>query len=158
MENINAHEIIWNDVKVSRFWDYVSHNKYYDDLYFTKMVGSKVIKYLDKKINLQNKTILDYGSGPGYLVEHIKKLNRKISYHALDFSEDSIHTLKDKYSKYENFKNAYFVNKFPTTISERFDLVVALEVIEHLDDEKLNSMISEIKNLLKQNLKSEITR
>jgi 2-polyprenyl-3-methyl-5-hydroxy-6-metoxy-1,4-benzoquinol methylase len=143
------YEIEWTDEKVSRLWDFYSKNKYSDNLYFSKLVGGHVIDYLNRRIGLRNKSILDYGSGPGHLFEFFSKKNLNIKYNAIDFSEESIAKLKTKFSNSPQFQNAYFVNKFPSNINDQFDVIISCEVVEHLTDERLATMMEEVQRLIK---------
>lgn len=142
------HEIVWDDVKVARLWGYFGKNASLKDQYFTNLVGGNVLKYLTKYVKIKNKEVLDYGSGPGHLLGHIVKMNLPIRYSALDNSKESIERLNKLYSSSSQFKKSYYVESFPTNIQDKFDLIISCEVIEHLEDHHLQSMINEFKNML----------
>jgi 2-polyprenyl-3-methyl-5-hydroxy-6-metoxy-1,4-benzoquinol methylase len=143
------HSVEWNDEKVARFWDVISKNKALTETYFTKMVGDEVISDIHREIGIEGKEVLDYGSGPGYLLESILKQNIKLKYSALEFSKDSINYLQDVYGSKEVFEKAYYVGSFPSDIAKQFDVIICCEVVEHLDDKNLYSFINEAKKLLK---------
>lgn len=85
-----------------------------------------VYKYLRGKRNLK---ILELGCGYGYLTYAMHKESHN-SY-GIDLSQKSISFAKAKYGKY--FENISIEN-FIQSCSEKFDLIVATEVIEHLFD------------------------
>jgi 2-polyprenyl-3-methyl-5-hydroxy-6-metoxy-1,4-benzoquinol methylase len=142
------YEIEWTDEKITKLWDYYATNPAIKDLYFTNLVGGNVLTYLKHAVNFSNKRILDYGSGPGFLFSHIKRLGLNVRYNALDNSKDSIAKLTELYSKEPQFEQAFLVESFPSKIQEKFDIVICCEVVEHLNDTHLNSMIDEFKNIL----------
>jgi 2-polyprenyl-3-methyl-5-hydroxy-6-metoxy-1,4-benzoquinol methylase len=143
------HEIKWSSDKISNLWGYYSKNQHFSQQYFTKNAGCYVIHHLSRKIKLSGLTLLDYGSGPGYFFEHLIRLNVPVKYSALDFSEISVNILRQKYCNENSFDAAYCAGNVPNAIFNKFDVLLCCEVIEHLDDEKLSAMISEIKSLLK---------
>jgi 2-polyprenyl-3-methyl-5-hydroxy-6-metoxy-1,4-benzoquinol methylase len=149
--NFELHEIEWTDQKVARFWDSVALNNSLSDLYFTKILGREIIKDIDQEIGLSNKKILDFGSGPGYLFSYLKETGKSFEYSALDFSSDSINQLKEKFQNDKGFKEAFFISGFPTQINQKFDIIICCEVIEHLSDQMLLNVVTELKKLLSKN-------
>ena len=143
------HSVVWDNTKVARFWDVISKNKELTNTYFTKMAGKEVIEDIEMEIGLKGKEILDYGSGPGHLFASILKLNLKLKYYALEFSKESIDELNARFRAAPSFGEGFYVNDFPAPINQKFDLIICCEVVEHLDDEMLNSFLIEAKRLLK---------
>jgi 2-polyprenyl-3-methyl-5-hydroxy-6-metoxy-1,4-benzoquinol methylase len=143
------HEVEWTNEKVSRFWDYLSRNEGLVNTYFTHMVGDQVISHLNTEIGLQGKTILDFGCGPGYLLESLARKRMNVTYYGLDFSEDSVSVLKEKFQHTPQFGGAFYAPTYPTNIQQQFDVVVCCEVVEHLNDEMMSHFIAEVKRLLK---------
>ena len=138
-------DIQWDDEKVKRFWD----NKTTDNAdYFAKAVGQHVLKTINKKTPLKNIEVLDYGSGPGHLFEYTKKYNMK--YSAIDFSTESVKYMKTNFGSDPLFKNGYLHSEIKD-IDSSFDMIISCEVIEHLDDEKLDGMIKDLNSLIKPN-------
>lgn len=144
------HDVVWDDTKVSRFWDVVSRNKMLMETYFTRMVGKQLIEDIQKEVGIIGKEVLDYGSGPGYLFESILDLKLILKYYALEFSKDSIDELKARFESNDAFNEAYYVKSFPTTIDKRFDIIICCEVVEHLNEDMLRSFVCEAKKLLKK--------
>ncbi|MCD6321448.1 MAG: class I SAM-dependent methyltransferase [Clostridiales bacterium] len=78
------------------------------------------------------------------------RLKAQWNYTGIDFSKDSIEILNKKAKEHEYFKAATFIQSFPVGLSDAsFDVVLLLEVLEHLDDEYLKDILSETYRLLK---------
>ena len=56
----------WTSEQVSKFWDYESK---FPENYFSKQVGSNLAAYIKNSFP-DKKTILDFGCGPGFLMEY----------------------------------------------------------------------------------------
>jgi SAM-dependent methyltransferase len=149
----NEHEIVWDDSKISALWDYYSRTYPYSQMYFSKIFGGKILKKsgLNLKKGLR---VLDYGCGPGYIWEHINELCRNWRYTGIDFSMKSIDKIlkkKDGETGQNIFETALFVQQLPTTLNAaEYDLVLLIEVVEHLNDKYLDGAISEIKRVIKK--------
>ncbi|TXE02414.1 class I SAM-dependent methyltransferase [Algoriphagus aquimarinus] len=140
----------WDSKSVSEFWDFVSKQ---EDKYFTNQVGNVVIKFSENFFD-KNSTILDYGSGPGFLTKQLLDKNFKVA--ALDFSHESIKILNNKLNYYENFIGAYDISQVDL-LREKFDLIFVVEVVEHLNDDFLDELLNNVYNLLSENGKVIIT-
>ena len=159
MREFREHKIEWNDEKVARLWDFYSNNYPYNQMYFTKVFGKDILKKTEKVIGkLDGKIILDFGCGPAFSIDNIMELNIKPArYIGLDFSEKSIHVIKNKPET--NFeKQGIFVQVLPSKIeSNSIDVCFLIEVIEHLNDDYLDATLKEIQRVLKPNGKLIIT-
>ena len=117
------------------------------------------IEYITEKIkqefNLINRNndflkdlkILDIGCGGGLISEPLARLGGEVT--GIDASEKNIKVAK-LHSKKNNL-NINYLNKSPEqlNISEKFDIVLNLEVVEHV--ENLELYIKSCSNLLKKN-------
>jgi SAM-dependent methyltransferase len=74
-------------------------------------------------------SVLELGSGLGYLTFAL----RKSGYDAVgvDISEEAVSAARRRYSDPQGF---YTVSEIEGSTSARFDVVIALEVVEHVDD------------------------
>ncbi len=142
------HDIVWTPESTSRFWGYINSNSSLNDIYFAKSVGQSVVSLLAAKTPLENKSILDFGCGPGYLFKHLNKTLKNFSYFGLDFSSDSVERLKESFKSEKNFKDAFFVSSYPTSIKQTFDVIICCEVLEHLNNQGLSEITAEFKRLL----------
>lgn len=151
MKNKLAQPLEWNDSNISNLWDYYADK--HEDSYFSKQVGEQILN-LTKLTNKQIK-VLDFGCGKGYMGEYI--LNRKLpwEYHGVDFSETSVNETQNRLKTIssDNDKSQIsHIKNTPISFYEegKFDLIFLLEVIEHLNDEKLESTLAECHRLLKK--------
>jgi len=131
----------WTDEKVQRYWNYISQ---FPEHYFTYQVGANLTKLI-KKYTKENDTLLDYGSGPGFLIKHLLGNNTEVS--ALEFSTDSLQRIKNSYEGQKGFKGAYSIEELDKK-NLRFNVITLIEVIEHLDDHYLDLTFSNIHRLL----------
>lgn len=142
----NTHNVEWDTEKIKRFWDHFSVGESED--YFSKVLGGEVLSIAlshVKKID----PILDYGCGPGYLLDHCIKLG--IPCAGADFSPESIQLVKNKFSSSDLFKGGYVIDGIPISeIKENsFGSVFFLETIEHLRIEERDKVIAEICRILR---------
>lgn len=145
---VTEHPIQWDQQKVARLWDYYSRTTPYCDLYFSKLFGKRILKKTRLPFDL-NLAVLDFGCGPGFLWDHLRRLNVKWHYTGLDFSKESIQKLSAKASGDLRFKGAVHAVKLPTGLpDEHFDAILLCEVIEHLSDDILEGILSECSRLL----------
>ena len=136
--------IEWNDEKIKRYWDYVS---LFPENYFSYQVGKALVDRLSVFFpNARN--VLDYGCGPGFLIPHLMNKNMEVS--ALDFSGESLAVINEKFRGKRFFKRAITIDQLKD-VTEKFDVIMAVEVIEHLDDERLKQTARDIKRLASDN-------
>jgi 2-polyprenyl-3-methyl-5-hydroxy-6-metoxy-1,4-benzoquinol methylase len=143
------HEIEWSDKHVSRLWNYYSKIPFDPDIYFSHRFGRKILIQsglpLDEEINL-----LDFGCGPGYMLDHIRELHANWKYTGIDFSENSVNSIQERAAHNKFFRGAFEVKNLPTHMPDScFDVILLIEVIEHLTDRYLEETIKEAKRLLK---------
>lgn len=99
---------------------------------------------LEKKINLNGKTIADFGCGSGHLLELISSVFNAESSTGFDFSEAGI-----EYAK-KTFKNHLFFVKdiYENVTLNTYDFIMCTEVLEHLEypDKALWNMLNSLKD------------
>lgn len=148
----HPHEIEWTSAKISNLWDYYSKNVAYQDQYFSYQAGKIVLHYIQRYINPDGiYSILDYGCGTGSLLnELLKRAKKDQKCFGLDFSKESVVKVNRKYTKHPKYGKTVWIEKLPSPfINESMDLIISLDVIEHLDDEQLPAMINEIHRILR---------
>ena len=96
---------------------------------------------------LKNLKILDIGCGGGLISEPLARLGGEVT--GIDASEKNIKVAK-LHSKKNNL-NINYLNKSPEQLnnSEKFDIILNLEVVEHV--ENVDLYIKSCSNLLKKN-------
>ena len=115
--------------------------------YITQMIR-KYFEISDKEINpLKKLKILDIGCGGGLISEPMARLGAKVT--GIDASEKNIKVAKI-HSKENNLEINY-LNSSPEMLKEReeFDIILNLEIIEHVEDVQL--YINSCSKLLKKN-------
>lgn len=146
------HEIIWSREKVKRLWDFYGVNLLRSQ-YFSFHSGRYILDYISHYVKLDGlKSILDFGCGPGYLLEQLVKMMVSGKCYGLDFSKASIGEINKKLRNVPNFGGAIYIDKLPSSFENNsMDMVISVEVIEHLDDMQLLDMLKEIYRVLKPN-------
>lgn len=138
------HTIEWTDEQISSLWDWYAKDPATDDFYFSRRFGSHILA-LCSLVKVKSLRVLDFGCGRGFMLDAIRARGRQWQYYGLDFSEKSIEILQLKKPE-----AAILASHLPTELPEdSFDLITLIEVIEHLDDEKLWSTLLECKRLLR---------
>jgi len=137
---------VWSDEAIANFWNQMSQT---DVVYFSEEVGDLVLQKL--RIN-RDKTfdICDLGGGSGNLFPHAKKIFSNSKYSLFDVSDDSLTLAQSKYGTDPQFKSVNHISKiFDDRNKDQYDLVVSLEVIEHLSDDKLDEFGKQLSALCK---------
>ncbi len=150
MNNINfkKHNIEWTNEKISRFWDYCASNKDLFEDSVAKQNGEGIVKFVKKYIKKDGRN-LDYGSGPGYLLDYLFQNN--ISCFALDSSPDSLENIKEKFKNNPLLKDVILSTSIPNKDikTENFDFVFFIETIEHVSPEFLKNTLEEMNRIVK---------
>lgn len=149
---INPHKVSWTPDKTARLWNYYSNSQHIEGLYFSKQVGHTVFNYVKRYINMSAvHSILDYGCGQGHMLKHLLSLTSANQYcYGIDFSENSVARVNTDFSSFNRFKGAACLGDESAIIPDNsMDLIFILEVIEHLDDQKLTI----VKDLVYRKLK-----
>lgn len=103
----------------------------------------KIIKGLIKR---KNSFILDIGCGPAEILHNLKKVH----YYGFDVNKHYINFAKKKYKGRGIFRCTKFsAKKIDKKI--KFDYVLLLGLLHHLDDKQSVFLVSEIKKVLKKN-------
>lgn len=133
-------QIEWTPDKIAKFWDYTSA---FPELYFTFKFGDVIVGKLKKY--LKGKNVLDYGCGTGFLIPHL--LDAGCSVTGLDFSEKSVEGVNERFAGRPGFNGAFRLEKLLEE-NKKFEVIILVEVIEHLDDAAFESVIKNIKQLV----------
>lgn len=93
--------------------------------------------------------ILDYGCGPGYLIEHILAWPH-ISCSAIDSSAKSVRIVNERFSQRKGWKRAVHVEQLPVPFGDdSFDLITCIETLEHVTDDFLRPLLAELHRLVR---------
>jgi 2-polyprenyl-3-methyl-5-hydroxy-6-metoxy-1,4-benzoquinol methylase len=133
--------LVWTPEMVSRFWRWqLSHPEHY----FTRRFGDLIARDLAPRLAAA-RTVLDLGCGPGFLIPHLAALGKEVT--ATDHSAAAVEAANARFSGLAGFRGAV---PAPELLAEgrRFDAVVSIEVIEHLDDAQLADFLRGLPALL----------
>jgi SAM-dependent methyltransferase len=138
----------WTPEVVWRFWDYLGTRTDLYPEYFSNLYGEGIVKFIKMATDLSGqKRALDYGCGPGFLVEHL--LRENLACTGLDFSEASVHKVNERFATMGNWRGAHCAQGFPIPFGDgTFDLVTCVETLEHMEDAALERTLQEIRRVL----------
>lgn len=150
MKNSNK-QFMWTPDLINKYWNYISQRRDLYPEYFSYQVGNGICNFLvESKMFEAKKNVLDYGCGPGFLLENL--LNRDAVCHGFDFSEKSVELVNIKFNGRKNWNKAVFSKSLPMPYEDdTFDIITCIETLEHLLDNMIPSTLNEIKRLLKPN-------
>jgi len=99
------------------------------------------IKIINKIINNEKKTLLDYGCGNGYLLKELSKTNPMSTFIGYD-----------KYSKIQ-YKPLSIINNMENIDDKSIDVFCCFETLEHLNEDEFKILFLNIKRLIKDSAK-----
>jgi len=122
-------------------------NKGFNILIKENTYGHKArLDWIEKHLSKQDK-ILELGCGTGYMIT-MQLLIASYNVIGIDQDESSIEFGKDLLKKY-NLPNTILKAIDVVYLEEKFDKIIASEVLEHLPDQELYNMICKLKDKLK---------
>ena len=113
-----------------------------------KYIKANILKHFDRNDNsLKNINILDIGCGGGLLSEPMSRLGAKVV--GIDASERNIKIAKAHLKKSKLKINYLCSSPEQLKIKKKFDVVLNMEIVEHVDDVEL--FIKKSSSFLKKN-------
>ena len=131
----------WTDELVEDFWDYQSSMP---EKYFTSIFGEQIAAAVAKHVG-KGSHVVDYACGTGALTGHLLHAGLRVS--SCDLSEKSVKYVQSKYSNQIFFEGAFLVSDLNVN-KLKADAVVLVELIEHVEDEALKSILADAYSLL----------
>lgn len=131
----------WTPERISRFWDWQAQ---YPEVYFTYLFGPAIVASLQRYLRGRRR-VLDYGCGVGYLLPHL--CARVPEAYGADPSQESIARTNERLAGTPSFKGAFLIDELRAR-KLSFDAVLCVEVVEHLDDAALDTVLADIRGLL----------
>src|SRR5258708_34282203 len=89
------HDVVWDDPKIARYWDYLSKVPAALNNCWSKQVGKALLRYVVRHVALQGR-ILDYGCGPGFLIGDLLEMVPHATIHGVEHSPESVRLVKDQ--------------------------------------------------------------
>jgi 2-polyprenyl-3-methyl-5-hydroxy-6-metoxy-1,4-benzoquinol methylase len=133
----------WDDETLSRFWAYHSQ---FPENYFSRQKGHDVVGYVRNKLPA-GAVVLDYGCGPGHLLPHL--LDAGFVVQGADITRETMGSAVTLDGR-KGFLGFATINDLLGE-ARRFDAVFLLEVVEHLDDQWLDTTLKQARVLLNEN-------
>jgi 2-polyprenyl-3-methyl-5-hydroxy-6-metoxy-1,4-benzoquinol methylase len=129
----------------SRFWDakFKTSTKFKDLDPMTKDKINTIIKFLP----VEGSRILDLGIGQGYLEQRLQEIGKNYKLYGIDISERAIIRLKKKFKGKFNTGNVLKIKGYYK--KNYFDVIVAIELVEHISPGKILAFYKDISSLLK---------
>jgi SAM-dependent methyltransferase len=141
--------IDWSPEVIRRFWNYLPTTARYQELYFSRMVGRGIVRFLELTGRLQG-SFLDYGCGQGDLIRHVLHLHRDIQCWGADSSAAAVERVNKELIGKGGWREAALLRDLPSPFPDAvFDVVTAVETVEHLRDEMLAPFLSDIRRILR---------
>lgn len=142
------HPIDWDDTKVARLWDYYAVNSQVP--YFSELHGLDVLRQSNLPLS-EPLSVIDFGCGPGFIWQHLKNSGSAWRYTGIDFSATSVEKLRKRADGDSNFVEARQVEGIPTPLEGgAYDVMLLLEVVEHLNDQHLDATFGEAARLVRR--------
>ncbi len=148
MSQFNVHRVQWTAEKVGRFWGYLTSTPHAERSYFSGMFGPRLIEVARRWVPLQAGRVVDYGCGPGFLIEHLLRLGVRAE--GIEFSPDSAEKARKRCESFQTFGGVTVAHELPCAIETgTVDVLFMVEVIEHLLEPQKEATLREIQRLLR---------
>lgn len=143
------HAVSWDAVKVKRYWDFLEANPVSQEIYWSRQVGPALLRYTERLRPLGGH-ILDFGCGPGFLLDHLLRKPAGKTVWGVDFSPSSIQSACRRLDGRPGFGGASEITHIPTTLEERFfDVVFFVETLEHVLPDSIDAYVGELRRILR---------
>ena len=140
MERHLIRRIHWTPQLVNKFWDGVAQTEL-DNLSFGKVAGPKFLELIGAYL-VPGGSHLDFGAGSGHVLQLL--LDRGLNAAGFEPSPDRQALLVAKIGQHKNFLGIKGVDS-----NEQFDVVLLIEVIEHVLDEDFHKVLERVANFVK---------
>jgi len=142
------HEVNWTPDRARRFWAYLSNSRQADLAYFSSHSGDAIIAFARRYVPLQGVRVLDYGCGPGYLLERL--LRQGVRAEGLEFSLESVDQTAKRCGDHPLLGGITLADRVPSAVEDgSIDVLFLVEVLEHLPARALEETLGDIRRILR---------
>lgn len=132
----------WTNELIDEFWSYYA--KYRPEDYFTYQFSDQILKATLRYVN-KDSVICDYGCGDGYLLE---KILEKFKAAGFEQTRDNITIANERLDGKPNYLGVFGIDDI-FDYTHQFDVIYLIETIEHVLDRHFQTLMSNLKLLLK---------
>lgn len=136
-----AARLHWTPELVQRFWN---HHAAHPDHFFTLNKGPGILAELAPELEGAG-TVLDYGCGGGHLLARLLEAGQRAG--GVDFSSEAVEAARARFADEANFLGAWDPEACLRE-GRRFDVVLVVEVVEHLYDDVLDETLDRLRRLV----------
>jgi SAM-dependent methyltransferase len=133
-------KIHWTPQLVNKFWDGVAQTEL-DNLSFGRVAGPKFIELISDFLVPEGRH-LDFGAGSGHVLQLL--LDRGLNAAGFDPSPDRQAALIGKIGSHKNFLGIKGLD-----CNEQFDVVLLMEVVEHVLDQDFDKVLRQVAKFVK---------
>lgn len=138
---MKAYELlVWTGDMVKNYWDYEAQ---FPKNFFTYSRSYEIIRQIRSYLP-DNCTVLDYGCGPGNLIGPLLEAGFRVA--GLDASPSARKQVADQFSNRGGFLGSFKQSEIDSSVLQ-FNAIIVAEVIEHLYDEQLDSLLKTLTTL-----------
>lgn len=141
--------IEWDDEKCNRLYDFLSEKTVSYEQFFSYQLGRAIVNFvMHYKKDIEGTKVLDYGCGPGFIVDRFLEKNADV--YGVDMSPETVRSLNERIKDNPHFRGCEIFDgselPFP---DDTFDVITVTEVVEHLLPHHIDIVLSELKRVLK---------
>lgn len=129
---LNLTKINWTDELITAFWDGIGNTRL-DELSFGRAAGPLFLDFI-KPLLSKEKDILDFGAGSGHLIQLLCERGYRAA--GFEISEDRKKNIIDRMQGTHNF-----IGVVDATSTQKFDVVIIAEVIEHVSEQGMDKFL-----------------
>jgi 2-polyprenyl-3-methyl-5-hydroxy-6-metoxy-1,4-benzoquinol methylase len=136
------HTLKWTADLVRKFWNYHAR---FPDKYFSSQYGVQIALAIGQHLPSGSK-VLDYACGTGALTTCLLQSGFEVS--SCDLSSDSVTVVNESNADHPKFMGATIMDGL-YSVKEKFDAVTLVELVEHVEDDILEHILNDVRNVLK---------
>lgn len=150
-EILGIHPLQFKNVNTGKYWDKIYEAEGGRETWTTypqkyEYIIKDLLEYLKPESNVleldREARVLELGCGVGIFASKLKEAYPKVDYYGIDVSEKAIAVMRK-----EGFK-ADIMKLPPLKVKDKYDAVLGIELLEHLDDKPRLQLIKEVSGAL----------